>query len=74
MVVGLLLGRTGVGVLGVRIGIGVFLRGVQHVCKFSGGPREKVSAWKCAPATARDLESALRKSTSVRTRKMVNNA
>ena len=34
----------------------------------------KVNAWICAPATARDLESAQRKSISVRTRKMVNNA
>ena len=34
----------------------------------------KVDAWTCAPATARDLESAQRKSTSDRTRRMVNNA
>ena len=34
----------------------------------------EVNAWVCAPATDRDLESGLRKSMSVGTRKMVNHA
>ena len=34
----------------------------------------KVNTWICAPATESDLESGLGKSTSVRTRKMVNYA
>ena len=34
----------------------------------------KVNAGICAPAPDRDLESGLRKSVSVRTRKMVNQA
>ena len=34
----------------------------------------KVNAWIYAPATDRNLESGLRKSMSVRTRKMVNHA
>ena len=42
---------------------------------FSGVQRasgKKVNAWKRAPATALDLESASRKSTSVGAREMVN--
>ena len=45
------------------------------MCKFSGvkpSSAMKVSAWTCAPATDRDLESGMSKSISVRTRKMVN--
>ena len=47
------------------------------MCKFSGvknATAMKVNAWKCAPATDRDLEICLSKSISVGTRKMVNNA
>ena len=47
------------------------------MCKFSGVQRangKKVNAWIRAPATARDLESDSRKSTSVGAREMVNNA
>ena len=39
-----------------------------------GASALKVNAWMCALATASDFESAQRKSTIVRTRKMVNNA
>ena len=47
------------------------------MCKFSGVQRasaKTLNAWICAPATARDLDSAQRKSTTVRTRQMVYNA
>ena len=47
------------------------------MCNFLGVQRasaKKVNGWICATVTARGLESAQRKSTSVTTRNMVNNA